>query len=43
MMSRGISYNDSIKLYIKGLLLMNSKYDYDIRSKIFNVIDMYWR
>ena len=43
LMSRGIEYNDAIKLLIKGYLLSNVDTDSNLREKIFNVIDMYWR
>ena len=43
LMSRGIEYNDAIKLLIKGYLFSNIDVDNDLREKIFNVIDMYWR
>ena len=43
LMSRGIEYSDSIKLLIKGYLLSNVDTDSNLREKIFNVIDMYWR
>lgn len=42
LMSRGIEYNDAIKLLIKGYLFSNIDVDNDLREKIFNVIDMYW-
>lgn len=43
LMSRGIEYNDAVKLIIKGYLLTNSNFDYDLRGKIIKKIDMYWR
>ena len=43
LMSRGISYNDAIKLLIKGYLFSNIDVDNSLREKIINVIDMYWR
>ena len=43
LMSRGIDYNTSLKLYIKGFLFADSSVDFDIKNRIFKVIDMYWR
>ena len=43
LMSRGIEYNDVIKLLVKGYLLSNMTIDSSFREKILNVIDMYWR
>ena len=43
LMSRGITYNDSIKLLVKGYLFSNIDTDNSLREKILNVIDMYWR
>jgi len=43
LMSRGIEYNDAIKLLIKGYLFSNINADSSLREKILNVIDMYWR
>ena len=43
LMSRGISYNDAIKLLVKGYLFSNVDADIGLREKILNVIDMYWR
>ena len=43
LMSRGIEYNDCIKLLVKGYLFSNIDADASLREKIFNVIDMYWR
>ena len=43
LMSKGISYNDSLKLLIKGYLLGNAKVNIDVRKKIIDTIDMYWR
>lgn len=42
LMSRGIEYNEALKLIIKGYLFSNGNYDYDLRSKILKMIDMYW-
>lgn len=43
LMSRGIEYNDAIKLLVKGYLFSNVDADSNLREKILNVIDMYWR
>ena len=43
IMSKGISYNDTLKLLIKGYLLANLKIDIDLRMEILKTIDMYWR
>jgi len=43
LMSRGIEYNEAVKLIIKGYLFSNGQFDYDLRSKVFKIIDMYWR
>lgn len=43
LMSRGIEYNDAIKLLVKGYLFSNVDADNNSREKILNVIDMYWR
>ena len=42
LMSRGIEYNDCIKLLVKGFLFSNIDVDNKMREKILNVIDMYW-
>lgn len=42
LMSRGISYNDSLKLLIKGFLLGEYK-DKEFCDKINLIIDKYWR
>lgn len=42
LMSRGINYNDALKLVIKGYLFSNISADADIRSKIYKVMDTYW-
>lgn len=42
LMSRGINYNDALKLIIKGYLFSNISADADIRSRIYKVMDMYW-
>lgn len=43
LMSRGIEYNEAIKLLVKGYLFSNVDADSNLREKILNVIDMYWR
>lgn len=43
LMSKGISYNDSLKLLVKGYLLSNMVEGNMIRKKIIDIIDMYWR
>jgi len=42
LMSKGISYNDSLKLLIKGYLFSNVDVDGDIKKKIMDIIDIYW-
>jgi len=43
LMSRGIEYNDAVKLLVKGYLFSNLDTDSYLREKILNVIDTYWR
>ena len=43
LMSKGISYNDTLKLLIKGYLLSNMLAGHEIRKKIIDIIDGYWR
>jgi len=43
LMSRGIEYNDAIKLLVKGYLFSNIDSNSDLRERILNVIDKYWR
>lgn len=43
LMSRGIEYNDAIKLLVKGYLFANIGVISDLRERILNVIDKYWR
>lgn len=43
LMSRGIEYNEAIKLLVKGYLFSNVDTDNVLREKILNVIEMYWR
>ena len=42
LMSRGIQYNEAVKLLVKGYLLSNIENDGYLREKILNVIDKYW-
>ena len=42
LMSRGIEYNDCIKLLVKGFLFSNIDVNNKMRERILNVIDMYW-
>ena len=42
LMSRGIEYNECIKLLVKGFLFSNIDVNDMMREKILNVIDMYW-
>lgn len=42
LMSKGISYNDTLKLMIKGYLLSNIDIKHEIRKKIIDVINEYW-
>lgn len=43
LMSRGIEYNECIKLLVKGYLFSNVSVDSNLREKILNAIEMYWR
>ena len=43
LMSKGINYNDSLKLLIKGYLLGNFLGDPELRFRIIDIIDTYWR
>lgn len=43
LMARGINYNDSVKLLVKGYIFSNLDVDMDKRSKILNIINKYWR
>ena len=43
LMSRGITYSESIKLLVKGSLFSNIDVDNVLRERIINVIDKYWR
>ena len=43
IMSKGINYNDALKLLIKGYILANVLPNHEIRKKIIDIIDRYWR
>lgn len=43
LMSKGINYNDALKLLIKGYLLGNFFGDTTLRFRIMDIIDTYWR
>lgn len=43
LMSRGIEYNDAVKLLVKGFLFSNIELDNELREKEFKIIDKYWR
>ena len=43
LMSKGINYNDTLKLLIKGYIFGNLDIDFENRKKIMDIIDMYWR
>ena len=43
LMSKGINYNDSLKLLIKGYLLANFLGNIELRFRIMDIIDTYWR
>ena len=43
LMSKGISYNDALKLLIKGYLLKNIGGYFDLRQRIMEIINTYWR
>ena len=43
LMSKGINYNDTIKLLIKGYIMSNMDVDAYNRIKIMEIIDTYWR
>lgn len=42
LMSKGISYSESLKLLIKGYIFSSVKVSSDVRLKILDIIDMYW-
>ena len=39
LMSRGISYNDSVKLIIKGMILSNINPDMENMERILSILD----
>ena len=43
LMSKGISYNDTIKLLVSGYIISSVGRDHYLRNKIMDTIDMYWR
>ena len=43
LMSKGINYNDTLKLLIKGYLLGNFLGNIELRFRIMEIIDTYWR
>ena len=43
LMSKGISYNDTMKLLIKGYLLSKIEVSADVRMRMIDIIDRYWR
>ena len=43
LMSKGISYSDTLKLLIKGYIIANMEVDSETRMKIIKIIDTYWR
>lgn len=43
LMSRGIDYNNSVKLLVKGYIFSNLELDMEKRNKILNIINKYWR
>lgn len=43
LMSKGINYYDALKLLIKGYLLANINVNLELRQKILDIIDVYWR
>ena len=43
LMSKGISYNNALKLLIKGYLLSKIEVSQDVRMRIMRIIDRYWR
>ena len=40
LMSRGISYNDSVKLIIKGMILSNINPDMENMERILSILDL---
>ena len=43
LMSKGISYNDTLKLLIKGYILGGLEIDFETRQRIMEIIETYWR
>lgn len=43
LMSRGIDYNNSVKLLVKGYIFSNLDLDMEKRNQILTVINRYWR
>jgi len=43
LMSKGISYSDTLKLLIKGYLFSNIDGYFDLRQRVLEIINMYWR
>ena len=43
LMSKGINYNEALRLLIKGYILSNVEVNLDVRKKIMDIIEMYWR
>ena len=43
LMSKGISYNDTLKLLIKGYILGGLEIDFELRQRIIEIIETYWR
>ena len=43
LMSKGICYNDTLKLLIKGYLFSNLDVNNDLKTKINDIINTYWR
>ena len=39
LMSRGISYNEAIKIIIKGIILSNINPNMEYREKILNILE----
>ena len=43
LMSKGISYSDSLRLLVKGYLFTNIGGYFDLRQKVVNIVNRYWR
>ena len=43
LMSKGINYNDTLKLLVKGYLFSNIGGYFDLRQKVMDIINTYWR